>query len=479
MAKPDYQSPDYLRRARQWRVMRDAIEGVDAIKDRGVAYLPYPQPVLPSDSPDVAAEKEARYADYKARANFVNATTRTHDGLNGAIHRLPPTIALTSRIEYLEESTDGGGLPLAGMAKAITGELLAVGRVGLLADYPQAPEGATADITAGLQATIATYPAEAIINWRETIMAGRKLLTLVVLLEADFREDSDFGGEYKAQYRVLRLEDGVYTQALYDSTGDLIEGPFAPRDGQGRTFDQIPFTFAGAYNNAAATDVPPLYDLAQLNIGHYRNSADFEEACFIAGQPTLFLSSEMTSDEFTRANPSGVRIGSRSGHFLGKGGNAVMLQANETNMARQAMQDKEQQMLMIGAKLVRDAGGTETAEAARIRASGEVSVLSTLVSNASAAVRQCLAWCDRFMGGNGEGIEFAINDEFFADTVTGQDIASMMGLVDAGHISQADLRSKLRKAGWVAPGRSDEEIDADIINAMSLTNGGGETGEDA
>ena len=33
-----------------------------------------------------------------------------------------------------------------------------------------------------------------------------------------------------------------------------------------------------------------MYDLAVLNIAHYRNSADYEESCFVTGQPTVWAS---------------------------------------------------------------------------------------------------------------------------------------------------------------------------------------------
>lgn len=471
MAKPDYTHPQYLQRAQQWRTMRDVIDGSDAVKQAGTRYLPMPGAILPSDTAEQIAAKQARYADYKLRAAFVNFTTRTHDALNGAMHRQPAEIELPDRIAYMLDNADGAGSTLGHLATQATSELLIAGRAALLADYPQAPEGATAEQTAGLAATVTVWPAESLINWREDVIAGRRVLTLAVLAELVPDTTDEFGHDTDKRYRVLQLIDGAYAVTIYDEQGGIIAGPDFPRDGQGATFPEIPLAILGAYSNNAYPDVPPLYDLAALNLGHYRNSADFEESAFVVGQPSLFIGSDLSAQEFLDANPTGINLGSRSGHFLGKGGTAIMLQAQPNSMAREAMKDKEAQAVAIGAKLVGTSGQNETAEAARIRAAGEVSLLSLLAQNASAGIARALGWADRYMGGDGSGVSFELSREFFPDTLTAQDITAMMGLAESGDISQADLRDKLRRAGWLR--RTDAEIDAAII-AQAALNGPGE-----
>jgi hypothetical protein len=474
MAKADYRHPQYDACREQWRTMREVIDGTDAVKASGERYLPMPQPILSTDTSDQIDAKNARYAAYKLRAVFVNFTTRTHDSLNGALHRKPAEVELPQEVEYLSESADGSGSSLEQVSVICTGELLTTGRVAILTDYPPAAEGLSAEQTAAMQATLAIYPAESLINWRTDTINGRKQLTLAVLAEIVPSPVDEFSADSAVRYRVLRLIDGVYTVTIYDDSGNVAEELRIPMDGSGRPWSFIPLEIAGAYSNESAPDVPPLYDLACLNVGHYRNSADFEESAFIVGQPSLFIGSDMSAEEFTRANPSGIILGSRSGHFLGKGGTAVMLQAQDNNVVRQAMLDKEQQAIAIGAKLVNAAAQNETAEAARIRASGEVSVLTMLAQNLSSAMTKAIKSASLFMGGSGEGVKFDLSTEFFADTLTAQDVAAMMGLVDSGDISQADLRDRLRRASWI--NRTDEEIDAAITEQAALRGTGEKDG---
>jgi hypothetical protein len=119
-------------------------------------------------------------------------------------------------------------------------------------------------------------------------------------------------------------------------------------------------------------------------------------------------------------------------------------------------------MLAIGAKLVSSAAGTETAEAARIRASGDASALETLVGNASEGIEAALEWMAAFMGADAGAVEFALNREFFPETMTAQDVMAFIQLADRGDIAQADVQERLRRAGWIRNDRTSEDIAADV-----------------
>jgi hypothetical protein len=461
----------YSQNVKKWELMRDVLD-VDKVKAKGTRYLPQPSPEDASD------ENKLRYAQYVERAQFLGVTGRTIEGLVGAIFRRSPQCELPASLDYLKENADGSGNSLEQLSKMICGESLTVGRGGLLSDYPSADEGLSAEDVAriGLSARIAHYPTESIINWRTRNISGQQMLDMVVLCEVVDEWKDEFASDKTTQYRVLIMRDGVYHQELYDDAGQL-KNTFTPRNSKGALWTYIPFQFYGAKDNTPNIATPPLYALANLNIGWYRNSADLEESTFICGQPSLFVTSDMSAAEFKAANPNGVRIGSRTGHLLGATGSATMLQAAENNLANKGMKDKEEQMLQIGARLVGQGNtSNETAQAARIRAGSEVSVLSTLVLNAGEAIEWALTWCGEFMGAT-DGIEFKINTEFFDDPLDAQQITALMGLRDSGVISQGVFREKLRKGGIIDPSMTDEEIDAEIA-AEGLLLGGDEGGVD-
>ncbi|MBU4749389.1 DUF4055 domain-containing protein, partial [Salmonella enterica subsp. enterica serovar Typhimurium] len=189
---------------------------------------------------------------------------------------------------------------------------------------------------------------------------------------------------------------------------------------------KIPFTFIGASNNDATVDDAPLLPLAELNIGHFRNSADNEESSFVVGQPTLFIATgaNFSLQQFQEANPKGIKFGSRCGHNLGEGGSAQLIQAEANNLAKQNMLDKETQAIQIGAQLISPTRQI-TAESARIQRGADTSVMATIARNVSMAYTDALKWVAAMMGlREGIEIEFKLNMDFFLQPMTAQDRAA-------------------------------------------------------
>lgn len=410
--------PLYAEMSPVWRECRDAVAGQRAVKKGGELYLPA----------TFADADPVRYAQYLQRAYFMGVTGRTKEALTGMVFRKSPRVVVPPQIEPFLENIDGAGQSLEQLAKEIVGDELTTGRFVLLVDYPSAPEGidSEAERMMGLRPTVAAYAAESLINWRFECVNGRKLLTLAVLAESVETGDDEFSHDTVTVYRVLRLRDGVYTQSLYDQGGDPITEEYVPRMAGGAPFDHIPLHIIGAVNNLPEPDVPPLYDMAVLNISHYRNTADLEESSFISGQPTVHLSiGETDAAEWQQLNPNGLQIGSRAG-VLTKGGSMELVQAEATALPFELMKHKEQQMVAIGARLVQRGGQAETAEAARLNASAEASTLDNVVGNVSEGIEAALEDMCRFVGADPEVVEYALSREFWETNITAQDLQAVL-----------------------------------------------------
>jgi hypothetical protein len=216
--------------------------------------------------------------------------------------------------------------------------------------------------------------------------------------------------------------------------------------------------FVGAKNNDSTIDDAPLADIAEINIAHFRNSADYEESCFIVGQPSLFITTSMSNEQFKSMNPQGIKLGSRTGHVLGETGSASLLQADPNQLVMEAMKAKEQQMVAIGARIITDRADRETAEAARIRFASENSVLGDVVGNLSEGIRKCIDWVGEFMNADTSDAYFEINREFYDKTVDPQMIMSMVTLLDRDIIGEQDIFDRLKGAGLVDQDRKMEDI---------------------
>lgn len=439
---------EYDRTIKRWRLVRDVVDS------RCDAYIP-----------DVDKSDTERNIKYKAMAQLTNFTSRTKAGLLGAVFRKDAQIELPKDIEYLREDATGYDMSLNKLAQECTGEVLQSGRYGLLVDYPASERDLTqAQIEElDLKARIYRYKAESIINWNTDIIVGKPTLTLVVLEECINIIDPLDGFQWKEtkQYRVLRLTDRTYTQEVYNEEFARISAT-VPTDFNGNTWDYIPFVFIGSEDNDSEIDNIPLYDLAKLNIGHLTNSADYEESVHIVGQPTLIMSTEIPSEVFENSNPGGIKIGARKGYNLGPGGKAEFLQANPNQLADEAMQRKEIQAVMIGARLITPQADRETATAASMRHSGETSVLSLIASNVAEGLTKACKYALKFMSADeNQDVSIGLNDKFFDQEMDPNLITAQIQLLDKGVIATKDVRDLLKQYGVLDSNRSDEELDSE------------------
>lgn len=457
----------------------DCIAGSDAVKARGDAYLPRPNAT--DDSP----ENKARYAAYLARAVFYNVTRRTVLALAGQIFLREPQIDFPATLKMLEADANGENVPLAQHAEMASKYVFAYGRAGLFGDYPTTGGEVTAAAVASgdVRPVIHLYKSADIINWRKAYRGARQVYTLIVLKEPFEVYDDGFKATIATQYKVLRLvsPDAVSTlfatqeQAAFYSTattqamnvnsdvymieiwreyadtkgtalGFMPVERYFPVDKSGNFLTEIPFQFIGAEQNTDAIVDPPTSDLADMNLAHYRNSADYEETSFLTGQPTPFVSG-VTEEWNVNVLKGTIQLGSRGVIPLPNGGTAGLLQAAANSVPFEAMQHKERQMVALGAKLVEQRQVQRTATEAEIEAAGDTSVLATIANNVSNAYQMILKRICVFTGDNPDNVFFKLNSEFDLTRMDANERAQLLLEWQAGAITTEEMRGNLRRGG--------------------------------
>ena len=454
--------PDYIVNLPDVTRTRDAVKGQRTIKSKGKTYLPA----------DFADSDTERYAVYKERAYFLGATRQAAKSYSGMVFRKAPSWGedgVPSQLDEYLYNIDGSGKSLEQLAKFGFTELEEAGRIGILADYTNDQEGLTKldERLSGARPVLLPYVFESIVNWKTGTVRGRSMLTLVVLRETIETSTDEFGHESEYQYRVLRMNDqGQYTMQLYTDS-NMPKGDELVVLANGQPLDHIPFYIAGTEDNTPAVDAPMLLDLANMNISHYQSTASVEEAAYLLGCPTLHIDiGEMGVEEFASANPAGVKVGARQG-LQTKGGSIEMVQASESNLGASQMENKIERMKELGAKLVTKGGQNETAEAARINASGEASALDIAVNNLSDVLEKALEDFLRFLGIETE-VTYRLNTEFWETSLDPQVLNGITGLKTMGIVSNQDVRHMIRtKQIAFEEGRTDEEIDASIADDNS------------
>jgi len=466
MADVTFQHGDYAENYDAWETVEDACAGESEVKGKGVKYLPQPNPT------DKSPENTERYKQYKARAVYYNVTRRTLQSLTGACFSQNPTLAVPPLLAYVNTDIDGQGLSIYQQSQVAVSEVLQKGRVGILVDYPQTTAQATlADMQSGrIRSTVALYEAEDIVNWRTEKVGANHVLSLVVLKECAQQVTEDgFGTQEVDQYRVLRLAGGVYVIELYQfsdktQTWDMIAQNI-PLNSSGMAWTQIPFTFIGSVSNSTACDPAPLYDLATLNLAHYRNSADYEDSVYMTGQPQAWISG-LSNEWRDWLQDKGVYIGARAAMLLPENGNFGIAQAAPNTLAKEAMDAKERQMLAIGARLITPGSAVKTATEAQAENESEHSVVSLIAANVSEAYTLALEWMGEWMGVSGQ-MEYTIHVEAAKFSVDGVMLGALVSANQAGKLPDTDLFRIMRKMDVIDAEKSDEQIREELAASGS------------
>lgn len=440
------QHPDYVSYSRKWVLISDVIKGELAIKDKGTTYLPL------RNTESSEEEYVARYNEYLEKAKFYNATARTLSGFVGQVFNKQATEEFPESVKYLQSDPSGTGITLEQLAKSTLADILAYGRCGLLVDFPNTGGSYTvAEAKAkAIRPTITRYAPLDIINWRTKRIGAETKLSLLVLREKVLvGGDDEFTAKYDWRYRVLRLNaDGNCTVQVYTpwDNAEVLPKVEVPLDNKGKPFNTIPFVFAGIQTNDYLLDEPPLYDLASINIAHYRNSADYEEACFMVGQPTLWYAG--LDQAWVRDILKGtVRIGSRGGLPLPPGGAAGLLQAQANTMCKEAMDQKEAQMIALGARIVRQPTVTKTATEVNGDKVSEVSILASGARNTAEALRRSFAFAQQFSGTT-ETIKFDLSTDFDMTRMTSQDLLALVTAWQNSLLVTEDFHNIMTRAGY-------------------------------
>lgn len=456
----------------RYNLIEDCITGETAVKAKGDVYLPRP------NAADISAENQARYNAYKTRAVFYNVAESTLAGLIGQVFLVDPEIKVPTLLDPVVKDANGNGVPLVQQMQWVEETVLKHGRAGLFTDYPEVQGDISLDDqqSGRVRPTLCAYAPWNVINWRTITRNGKVLLSLVVIREWYEDSDNGFAVDVKIQFRVLRLlADAVYVQELWrgEPGNWSIYKTIQPRDAKRKPLNEIPFTFVGAVDNSPSIDRPPLYALCSLNIGHYRNSADYEEAVFITGQATPVLTG-LTKQWVDEVLKGTVTLGSRGAIPLPVGADAKLLQMEERNAAFTAMEHKERQMKALGAKLVEEKAVQRTATEARQDKASEDSILTTITKNVSAAFKFALEWAGIYAGtttvvgdANNDTIVCKLNTEFSILAMSSDDINTRIDAWEKGAISWTEMRSGLDKAGLTTLDAeiAKREIEADELKA--------------
>ena len=435
---------DYEKMIGKWKRCRDVIAGQDAVKDAGKDYLPA-----------LTEQKDDDYKAYKLRAKYFNATSRTVKALSGLILRKPPTIEAPEGIKTLLKDVTLTGKDIFVFIREIIEDGVGVDTPGILIDYPaQSSEGLTvADAEKNnLRPTMQQYPVESIINWKHTRIGNATVLSMVTLKEeADLPGGNEFENKTETRYRVLdlakRKEDEGYVyrvrvfrikkaEGSQEKEQEQVGGDLFPLMNN-KPLSYIPFEVDWPINE------PALIDLVDLNLAHYRVSADYENGCHLTGLAQVIIAGYQKDDDekLYYGSPYAWVFPAPEAHadILSMDNDFVALKGNLTST--------ESQMAILGARLLTaEKKDSETAQTAQIHRMGEQSILSERAQTISTLLTKSLKTFAEWAGSPGDW-SIDLNREFAPIGATPQEIAEWLKgwQLGAPGFSDAELFARLER----------------------------------
>ena len=520
--------PEYEYWRPEWAKIRDAIAGEREIKRKGAVYL---RPMQGSD-PEQYAEYLDRAVFYNMSGQTLSGMVGQMFRRPPTIRNLPTpggivAVAPDGGQQIIAPPSDKyttqllrfakDGTSHHGFAKTCALEQIALGRFGALVDVTTVPQQAA-------QSYVVGYAAENIVDWTVEDVDGYYIPTRILLREFERidehatpsqqnpwigREGSttndktgagsvrSAGGRrdklvqsradavarptrftssyaYRTLYRELILEfypDGsrVYKQYVYveDPLG-VARDSFTPTV-RGQTLNFIPFVFFGAGSNAADCEKPPLLDIVDLNLKHYRTYAELEHGRFYTALPTYYAPGNQDNDAAEYHIGPGTVWEVPSGETPG----ILEFKGEGLKTLERALNEKEQQIAAIGGRLMpgMSKSTSESDNQSHMREANEqallLNVVLSLEDGMSLLVRYWLMFRDMPLQQTAT-LRYELDTTFLTTALDARSLRAIQQLYEGGVIPIDALYETFVKNNIVPSSMSLEEFKAKMDDPDSF-----------
>jgi hypothetical protein len=176
-----------------------------------------------------------------------------------------------------------------------------------------------------------------------------------------------------------------------------------------------------------------LLDLVDVNLSHYRTTADYEHGLHFTGLPTPVVTGYYSDDK-----SASLRIGSGTAWLLpDPQSKAFYLEFTGQGLGelREALRSKEAMMATLGARILApEKRAAESAQTANIHRSSENSVLASISQSISIGLTHVMEYLRDWSGVTGD-VKVELNRDFIPNSMTAQDLDVLVKSWQAGAIS--------------------------------------------
>lgn len=476
--------PEYQKEAPNWEVVRDVLDGEEAIKGKKQKYLPVPPGMVVANGVAFENGRKAamaygddRYAFYHSFAEFPEITAPALNGFQGIIHEKSPKVQLPTAMEYLIEDATPDGEPLEVLWQAITHEVLSAGRIGLVCDVFDD------DLV-----RIVPYAAESIINWRlrsKRDGGDPEFVVLEECMEAPHPDD-EYMTKEKKSWRELRLMNADSAEPFYavqkwkedDEGGEpKPDGPLRPILRFGAGLGYVPIKIINAVDCGFEYGTIPIMPLCRRSLSIYRLTADYRRALYMKGDPQPWIAG--VDPESSEA--PGAIGGSTVWCFTDPSAKAAYLDVDGAGipLTKEAMDSEYDRFYEEGGRLLADSdNGAESGEALRRRQIAKHVTLKGIVVNAADGLQSVLRKIAEMIGEDPEAVIFEAATDFSEPAMSGKELLELTTAKNAGAVLSARSIHRLARRGGLTELEFEEELEEMQDDPATMTGMTGMPGDE-
>lgn len=415
-------------------------------------------------------EKTAK--KYRDGAYFLPMAARTSEALGGLVFAKAPTRNLPEALDAVVGDLTRTGQDLDRFAEKMFDAVLATYCVAVVVDYPETPAGMTVleAERRGIRPFCTLYDGRSILAARFGGAGQERQLAHVRLLEEveEPSPDDEWAIVSVEQVRVLDLDEaGLYRQRVYreikaaDGAKAWVQyGPTIEPKMAGARMARIPAFFTTPRDAEPSPGIPPLRDIADVNIAHLNDSAAYQWGLIWTANPTPIFTG------FNFDDGDVVKMGSSGGITGPLGAKAEFLEFTGTGLTeiRASMEAKRRDGAMMGARLLmEDAKAAIAAETARIQRAGETSIIAGIANAVSECITKALTFLAEWAGidpttidgtGSAAPLEYWLNSDLNPTGLSPQELTALLAAWQAGAITLEDLFQNLQQGEIIDAGKS-------------------------
>jgi len=451
-AKANTPCSAYNAMASEWTLIDDLIAGSAAMRAGSAEYLPK------------FDKEEAKH--YSARVSNSILFSAYGDTVKSICSK-PFSKALTLQgelptpLDGLGDNVDGQGKSLSQLAKDIFFQFVNRGLGHILVDYPStvAEDGTTPNLaeerSAGIMPRFINIKPEQLIGWRtEKDATGKDVLTQIRIAETQTEQVGDWGEKQVNYIRVYERDNWrLYVEGEKDEYSIDNEGI--------NSLGKIPLVTGYANQTGFMTAEPPLRELAETNLAHYRSDSDQRNILHYGRAATLVTLgfSEEEADRIAlgpNQRISSTRSQSEANVFFAE------IQGTAIEAGAKDVEKLEERMMMLGLQPFLRKTGNQTATGQSIDESRANCDIQAWVMSLERLLRQAYEMAAEWIGAElPEDFKVDIFNDFAIWVRAMQDVAELIKIRQAGELSrQTFLREVKRRALLSETLDIDEEIAA-------------------